>query len=103
MPGGDGSMAGPHLRTMETASGAGLRHSGHTAAPAGQNRFPSAGKEGAKRKKGAHMSQAPNSGPSLGGSGGSGAHLGLVLFDEGVGPVSILQLGQITVCHLWGR
>lgn len=49
------------------------------------------------------MSQAPNSGPSLGGPGGSGAYLGLILFDERVGSVSILQLGQIAVCHLWGR
>lgn len=99
-----GTAAWPgHIRTMEATSGDGLRHSGHTAAPAGQNRFPSAGKEGAKRKKGADVSQAPNSGPSLGGPGGSGAYLGLILFDERVGSVSILQLGQIAVCHLWGR
>lgn len=57
------------------------------------------------------MSQGPPFKPCQAGPGGLGAlglrdglptqaHLGMVLLDEGVGPVGVLQLGQVAVCHL---
>ena len=114
---GSRALASHSHGSSGSASGAGLRRWGHTAAPAGQSRSPlmrvggaGVGGGGAERQRnGTICEPGPESPPCLVEPAGSGvqswatptAHLGPVLLDEGVRPVGVLQLGQVAVCHLW--